>query len=68
MTEKDGPIGSWAAKRIKCGGVKEKKAGIECHTVHSSRIGSFTIYDLADTHDTVIRRCTSLGMFLAASS
>ena len=69
MTEKKG-IGSWAAKHIKCGGVKEKTAGIECHTVHSSRIGSFTIYDLAghrefhNSHDTVIRSCTSSGMFL----
>ena len=73
MTEKDGRISSWAAKHIKCGGVKEKTAGIECHTIHSSRIGSFTIYDLAghrefhNSHDTVIRSCMSgksSGMFL----
>ena len=73
ITEKDGRISSWAAKRIKCGGVKEKTAGIECHTMYSSRIGSFTIYDLAghrefhNSHDTVIRSCMSgksSGMFL----
>ena len=70
ITEKEGRIGNWAAKHIKCGGVKERTAGIECHTIHSSRIGSFTIYDLAghrefhNSHDTVIRSSTSSGMFL----
>ena len=73
MREKDNPISSWAAKHIKCGGVKERTAGIECHTIHSSRIGSFTIYDLAghrefhNSHDTIIRSCISgksSGMFL----
>ena len=73
MTEKDSRISSWAAKHIKCGGVKERTAGIECHTIHSSRIGSFTIYDLAghrefhNSHDTIIRSCISgksSGMFL----
>ena len=72
MTEKRG-ISGWAAKQFKFGGVKEKTAGIECHTIHSSRIGSFTIYDLAghrefhNSHDTVIRNTTSgpsSGMFL----
>ena len=72
MTERKG-ISGWAAKRFKFGGVKEKTAGIECHTIHSSRIGSFTIYDLAghrefhNSHDTVIRNSTSgpsSGMFL----
>ena len=72
MTEKKG-ISGLAAKRFKFDGVKEKTAGIECHTIHSSRIGSFTIYDLAghrefhNSHDTVIRNSTSgpsLGMFL----
>ena len=72
MTEKRG-ISRWAAKRFQFGGVKEKTAGIECHTIHSSRIGSFTIYDLAghrefhNSHDTVIRNTTSgpsSGMFL----
>ena len=73
VTEKEGAISGWAAKRFKFGGVKEKTAGIECHTIHSSRIGSFTIYDLAghrefhNSHDTVIRNSTSgqsSGMFL----
>ena len=72
MTEKKG-ISGLAAKQLKFGGVKEKTAGIECHTIHSSRIGSFTIYDLAghrefhNSHDTVIRNSTSgpsSGMFL----
>ena len=72
MTEKKG-ISGLAAKRFKFGGVKEKTAGIECHTIHSSRIGSFTIYDLGshrefhNSHDTVIRNSTSgpsSGMFL----
>ena len=72
MTEKKG-ISGLAAKQFKFGGVKEKTAGIECHTIHSSRIGSFTIYDLAghrefhNSHDTVIRNSTSgpsSGMFL----
>ena len=72
MTEKKG-ISGLAAKRFKFGSVKEKTAGIECHTIHSSRIGSFTIYDLAghrefhNSHDTVIRNSMSgpsSGMFL----
>ena len=72
MTEKKG-ISGLAAQLFKFGGVKEKTAGIECHTIHSSRIGSFTIYDLAghrefhNLHDTVIRNSTSgpsSGMFL----
>ena len=70
MTEKEGLVSRWAAKYIKFGGVKEKTAGIECHTIHSSRIGSFMIYDLAghrefhNSHATVIRSNTSSGMFL----
>ena len=72
MTEKKG-IGSWVAMMIKVSGVKEKTAGIECHTIHSSRIGSLTIYDLAghrefhNSHDTVIRNSIfgpSSGIFL----
>ena len=72
MTERGG-ISAWAAKRIKFGSVKKKTAGIECHTIHSSRIGSFTIYDLAghrefhNSHNTVIRSSIagpSSGMFL----
>ena len=55
------------------GGVKERTAGIECHTIHSSRIGYLSLYDLAghgefhNSHDTVIRSSMSvlaLGMFL----
>ena len=70
--EKEG-IKGWVAKRFKVSGVKEKTAGIECHTIHSSRIGHFTIYDLAghrefhNSHDTVIRSSISgpsSGMFL----
>ena len=70
--EKKG-IKSLVAKRFKVSGVKEKTAGIECHTIHSSRIGHFTIYDLAghrefhNSHDTVIRSSISgpsSGMFL----
>ena len=72
MTEKEG-IGSWVAMMTKVSGVKEKTAGIECHTIHSSRIGSLTIYDLAghreiyNSHDTVIRSSVSgpsSGIFL----
>ena len=70
--EKKG-IKSLVAKRFKVSGVKEKTAGIECHTIHSSQIGHFTIYDLAghrefhNSHDTVIRSSISgpsSGMFL----
>ena len=72
MTEKEG-IGSWVAMMIVVSGVKKKTAGIECHTIHSSRIGSLTIYDLAghrefhNSHDTVIRSSISgpsSGIFL----
>ena len=71
-TEKEG-IARWAAQLSKISDVKEKTAGIECHTIHSSRIGHFTIYDLAGhrefhhAHDTVIRSSISgpsSGMFL----
>ena len=70
--EKEG-IKGWVAGWFKVSGVKEKTAGIECHTIHSSRIGHFTIYDLAghrefhNSHDTVIRSSISgpsSGMFL----
>ena len=69
-TEKEGRIRSLAAKMIKVGDVKEKTVGIECHTIHSSRIGSLTIYDLAGhrefhcSHDTVIRSSISSAIFL----
>ena len=29
-------------------GAKERTAGIECHTIHSSRIGHLSLYDCAD--------------------
>ena len=63
----------WTGRLSKVSGVKKKTAGIECHTIHSSRIGHFTIYDLAghrefhNSHDTVIRSSISgpsSGMFL----
>ena len=63
----------WTGRLSKVSGVKEKTAGIECHTIHSSRIGHFTIYDLAghrefhNSHDTVMRSSVSgpsSGMFL----
>ena len=71
-TEKDGMKG-WLAKNVKVSGVKERTAGIECHTIHSSRIGHLSLYDCAghgefhNAHDTVIRSSMSalaLGMFL----
>ena len=71
-TEKDGMKG-WLAKKVKVSGVKERTAGIECHTIHSSRIGHLSLYDCAghgefhNAHDTVIRSSMSalaLGMFL----
>ena len=72
MTEKEGIL-RWTGRVSKVSGVKEKTAGIECHTIHSSRIGSLTIYDLAghrefhNSHDTVIRSSISgpsSGIFL----
>ena len=57
----------------KIGDVKEKTAGMECHTIHSSRLGSIVIYDIAghrqfhSSHDTVIRSTmsgSSAGIFL----
>ena len=71
-TEKEG-IKGWLAKKVKVGGVKERTAGIECRTIHSSRIGHLSLHDLAghgefhSSHDTVIRSSMSalaLGMFL----
>ena len=72
MTEKEGII-RWTGRVSKVSGVKEKTAGMECHTIHSNRIGSLTIYDLAghrefhNSHDTVIRSSISgpsSGIFL----
>ena len=72
-TVKTGTLGRLAGEWIKVIGVKERTAGIECQTVHSSRIGHLSIYDLAghrefhNAHDTVIRSNISglsLGLFL----
>ena len=72
-TEKTGTVGRLAGEWIKVSGVKERTAGIECQTVHSSRIGHLSIYDLAghrefhNAHDIVIRSSISglsLGLFL----
>ena len=63
----------WTGRLSKVSGVKERTAGIECHTIHSSRIGHLSLHDLAghgefhSSHDTVIRSSMSalaLGMFL----
>ena len=71
-TEKTG-IARLTGRVSKVSGVKERTAGIECLTVHSSRIGRLSIYDLAghrefhNAHDTVIRSSLSglsLGLFL----
>ena len=72
-TEKTGTVARLTARVSKVSGVKERTAGIENHTVHSSRIGHLSIYDLAghrefhNAHDTVIRSSISglsLGLFL----
>ena len=72
-TERTGTLGRLAGEWIKVSGVKNRTAGIECQTVHSSRIGHLSIYDLAghrefhNAHDTVIRNSISglsLGLFL----
>ena len=72
-TEKTGKVGRWTGRVSKVSGVKERTAGIECQTVHSSRIGHLSMYDLAghrefhNAHDTVIRSSISglsLGLFL----
>ena len=72
-TEKTGKLARLTAQVSKVSGVKERTAGIECQTVHSSRIGHLSIYDLAGhrefhtAHDTVIRSSMSglsLGLFL----
>ena len=59
-TEREG-IARLAGRLSKVSGVKERTAGIECHTIHSSQIGHITLYDMAghgeyhNAHDTVIR-------------
>ena len=71
MTE--GLISCITGRWSKVGDVKEKTAGMECHTIHSSRLGSLAIYDIAghrefhSSHDTVIRSAmsgSSSGIFL----
>ena len=73
MTTEKSSIIRWTGRLSKVSGVKERTAGIECHTIHSSRIGHLSLYDCAghgefhNAHDTVIRSSMSalaLGMFL----
>ena len=73
LTTEKTVIVRWTGRVSKVSGVKERTAGIECQTVHSSRIGHLSIYDLAghrefhNAHDTVIRSSISglsLGLFL----
>ena len=73
LTTEKTAIVRWTGRVSKVSGVKGKTAGIETHTVHSSRIGHLSIYDLAghrefhNTYDTVIRSSISglsLGLFL----
>ena len=73
LTTEKAAIARWTGRVSKVGGVKERTAGIENQTVHSSRIGHLSIYDLAghrefhNAHDTVIRSSisgASLGLFL----
>ena len=73
LTTEKRAIARWTGRVSKVSGVKERTAGIECQTVHSSRIGDLLIYDLAghrefhNAHDTVIRSSISglsLGLFL----
>ena len=73
LTTEKAAIVRWTGRVSKVSGVKERTAGIETHTVHSSRIGHLSIYDLAghrefhNAHDTVIRSSISglsLGLFL----
>ena len=73
LTTEKTAIVRWTGRVNKVSGVKERTAGIETHTFHSSRIGHLSIYDLAghrefhNAHDTVIRSSISglsLGLFL----
>ena len=63
-TEREG-IARLAGRLSKVSGVKERTAGIECHMIHSSKIGHITLYDMAgheeyhNAHDTVIRSSVS---------
>ena len=73
LTTEKASIVRWTGRLSKVSGVKERTAGIECHTTHSSRIGHLSLHDCAghgefhNAHDTVIRSSMSalaLGMFL----
>ena len=73
LTTEKASIVRWTGRLSKVSGVKERTAGIESHTIHSSRIGHLSLYDCAghgefhNAHDTVIRSSMSalaLGMFL----
>ena len=73
LTTEKASIVRWTGRLSKVSGVKERTAGIECHMIHSSRIGHLSLYDCAghgefhNAHDTVIRSSMSalaLGMFL----
>ena len=73
LTTEKASIVRWTGRLSKVSGVKERTAGIECHTIHSSRIGHLSLHDCAghgefhNAHDTVIRSsmsALSLGMFL----
>ena len=65
LTTEKASIVRWTGRVSRVSGVKEKTAGIECHTIHSSRIGNLSIYDLAghrefhNAHDTIIRSSIS---------
>ena len=69
MTKSRG-LSRLTARLTKVGGVKERTAGIECHEIHSPRLGNLAIYDLAghrefhSSHDTVIRGACTGAIFL----
>ena len=69
ITESRG-LSRLTARLTKVGGVKERTAGIECHEIHSPRLGNLAIYDLAghrefhSSHDTVIRGACTGAIFL----
>ena len=63
----------WTGHLSQVSGVNEGTSGIECHAIHSSRIGHLSLHDLAGhrefhhAHDTVIRSSISgpsSGIFL----
>ena len=73
LTTEKGGLSRLSARLSKVGGVKPKTVGMECHQIHSTRVGSLTIFDLAghrefhSSHDTVIRSAISglaSGIFL----